>query len=100
MVTKSIERVVVELLAGMRCTLSVAENMSGGNLAARLTSIPPGCASRVFLGGVTVYSALAKAVLAGLDPALFLLAAQFLSRLLVNWLWRCVIAFVLTGVWQ
>jgi nicotinamide-nucleotide amidase len=41
--------------------------MPGGNLAARLTAIPG--VSAVFLGGATVYSARAKAVLAGLDPA-------------------------------
>jgi nicotinamide-nucleotide amidase len=48
-------------------TVAVAESMPGGNLAARLTSVA-GCSS-AFPGGATVYSATAKAVLAGLDPA-------------------------------
>jgi PncC family amidohydrolase len=40
--------------------------MPGGHLAARLTAIPG--ISATFLGGATVYSARAKAALAGLDP--------------------------------
>jgi nicotinamide-nucleotide amidase len=61
-----IEDTVVALLAARGETLAVAESMPGGNLAARVTSIPG--ASQVFPGGVTVYSARAKAALAGLDP--------------------------------
>ncbi|WP_257303825.1 CinA family nicotinamide mononucleotide deamidase-related protein [Geothrix campi] len=45
-------------------TLAVAESMTGGLLAARLTAIPG--ASEAFLGGATVYSAKAKTALLGL----------------------------------
>jgi nicotinamide-nucleotide amidase len=48
-------------------TLAVAESMTGGLLAARLTAIPG--ASRSFLGGATVYSPAAKAALLGLSEA-------------------------------
>ena len=54
------------LLANLRRrgeTVAVAESMPGGNLAARLTAVSG--ASAQFLGGATVYSALAKAGLAG-----------------------------------
>jgi nicotinamide-nucleotide amidase len=61
-----IEDALVALLERRGETLAVAESMPGGNLAARLTAIPG--VSKVFLGGATVYSARAKAVLAGLDP--------------------------------
>jgi len=61
------EDIVVSSLARRRHTLSVAESVSGGNLAACLSSVPG--ASSVFMGGIIVYSALAKAVLAGLDMA-------------------------------
>jgi nicotinamide-nucleotide amidase len=62
-----IEDAVAALLKRRGETLAVAESMCGGNLSARLTAIPG--VSEVFLGGATVYSARAKAVLAGLDPA-------------------------------
>jgi nicotinamide-nucleotide amidase len=62
-----IEDAVLAGLAARGETLAVAESMTGGVLAARLTAIPGASAS--FLGGATVYSATAKAVLAGLDPA-------------------------------
>jgi nicotinamide-nucleotide amidase len=61
-----IEDAVAAALGRRGETLAVAESMPGGNLAARLTSIPG--VSAVFLGGATVYSARAKAALAGLDP--------------------------------
>ena len=61
-----IEDALAGLLQARGETLAVAESMPGGNLAARLTAIPG--VSAVFLGGATVYSAKAKAVLAGLDP--------------------------------
>lgn len=56
------------VLAGLKArgeTLAVAESMTGGLLAARLTAIPG--ASEAFLGGATVYSAAAKTALLGLD---------------------------------
>jgi nicotinamide-nucleotide amidase len=61
-----IEDALVALLRSRNETLAVAESMTGGNLAARLTAIPG--VSAQYLGGATVYSARAKAVLAGLDP--------------------------------
>lgn len=48
-------------------TLAIAESMSGGLVAARLTAIPG--ASESFLGGATVYSAEAKVALLGLSGA-------------------------------
>ncbi len=61
-----IEDAVLALLGRRGETLAVAESMTGGNLAARLTAVAG--ASSAFLGGATVYSARAKAALAGLDP--------------------------------
>lgn len=58
------------VLAGLKArgeTLAVAESVTGGLLASRLTAIPG--ASDVFLGGATVYSAKAKVALLGLDAA-------------------------------
>ncbi len=62
----NLEDAVLDLLKRRGETLAVAESMTGGLLAARLTAIPG--ASAVFLGGATVYSAQAKAALLGLDP--------------------------------
>jgi nicotinamide-nucleotide amidase len=67
-----IEDTVLRLLDEGGGTLAVAESMPGGNLSARLTSVPG--ASRSFLGGAVVYSVAAKAALAGLDPAEILAA--------------------------
>jgi nicotinamide-nucleotide amidase len=50
----SLEEVVIELLKQKGATLAVAESMSGGRLASRLTAIPG--ASEVFLGGVISYT--------------------------------------------
>ncbi len=63
----NLEDAVLDLLKRRGETLALAESMTGGLLAARLTAIPG--ASEAFLGGATVYSARAKAVLLGLDPA-------------------------------
>ena len=62
----NLEDAVLDLLKGRGETLAVAESMTGGLLAARLTAIPG--ASAAFLGGATVYSAQAKTALLGLDP--------------------------------
>ena len=48
-------------------TLALAESMTGGLLAARLTAIPG--ASKVLKGGAVVYTPEAKQALAGLSPA-------------------------------
>ena len=63
----NLEEVVLDLLAERGETLALAESMTGGLLAARLTAIPG--ASRVLKGGGVVYSLEAKAALTGLDSA-------------------------------
>jgi nicotinamide-nucleotide amidase len=63
----NLEDAVLEQLRVRGETLAVAESMTGGLLASRLTAIPG--ASDVFLGGATVYTVAAKAALLGLDPA-------------------------------
>jgi nicotinamide-nucleotide amidase len=63
----NLEDAVLDQLKARGQTLAVAESMTGGLLASRLTAIPG--ASQVFLGGATVYSVAAKAALLGLDPA-------------------------------
>lgn len=62
-----LESTVLNLLKRRGETLAVAESMSGGLLASRLTAIPG--ASEAFLGGAVAYSAGAKTRLAGVDPA-------------------------------
>ncbi|MBL0313837.1 MAG: CinA family nicotinamide mononucleotide deamidase-related protein [Holophagaceae bacterium] len=62
-----LESTILDTLESRNETLAVAESMSGGLVASRLTAIPG--ASRVFLGGAVAYSATAKIALAGLDPA-------------------------------
>jgi nicotinamide-nucleotide amidase len=62
---RNLEDAVLDQLRERGETLAVAESMTGGLLASRLTAIPG--ASEVFLGGVTVYSAEAKVALLGLD---------------------------------
>ena len=61
------ESVVLDLLTARNESLALAESMTGGLLAARLTAVPG--ASRALKGGGVVYSAEAKTALAGLDPA-------------------------------
>jgi nicotinamide-nucleotide amidase len=63
-----LESTVLAKLKARGETLAVAESMSGGLLASRLTVIPG--ASDSFLGGAVVYSASAKVALAGVDPAM------------------------------
>ncbi|HJW08770.1 MAG TPA: CinA family nicotinamide mononucleotide deamidase-related protein [Holophagaceae bacterium] len=62
-----LEDAVLDLLKARGETLAVAESMSGGMLASRLTSIPG--ASEAFLGGATVYTVKAKVALADADAA-------------------------------
>jgi nicotinamide-nucleotide amidase len=62
-----VEHGVLDHLNRRGDTLSVAESMPGGLLAARLTTVPG--SGSAFLGGATVYSARAKAALADLDMA-------------------------------
>ena len=62
-----LESAVLDALKARQETLAVAESMSGGLVASRLTAVPG--ASDVFVGGAVVYSATAKIAMAGLDPA-------------------------------
>ena len=68
----NLEDAVLDALKARGETLAVAESMTGGLLAARLTAIPG--ASAAFLGGATVYSAAAKSALLGVPADL--LAAE------------------------
>jgi len=63
----NLEDAILDQLKARGETLAVAESMSGGLLASRLTAIPG--ASAAFLGGATAYTVAAKAALLGLDPA-------------------------------
>ena len=66
--TKSLEETVFELLKEKGLTAAFAESCTGGFLAKRITDIAG--SSRVFNGGVVVYSDDAKAKLLGIDPQL------------------------------
>ncbi|MFF9351813.1 CinA family protein [Streptomyces sp. NPDC014734] len=59
---------VLELLVTRGETLAVAESLTGGLVAAELTSVPG--ASRSFLGSVTAYATPLKRELLGVDGAL------------------------------
>lgn len=64
----NLEDAVLESLKARGETLALAESITGGLLASRLTGITG--ASEVFLGGATVYSPRAKTDLLGLPPDL------------------------------
>lgn len=66
--TDSLEQTVISLLDNKGVTLAVAESCTGGLLAKRLTDVPG--ASKVFVGGVIVYTNGAKQTLLGIDTAL------------------------------
>lgn len=59
----SLEEIILGLLKSKGATLAVAESMTGGRLAARLTAIPG--SSESFIGGVVAYSEAAKQTLVG-----------------------------------
>ncbi|HJW73447.1 MAG TPA: CinA family nicotinamide mononucleotide deamidase-related protein [Geothrix sp.] len=63
--SRNLEDALLDRLKERNETLAVAESMTGGLLAARLTAIPG--ASEAFIGGATVYSAKAKVALLGLQ---------------------------------
>ena len=63
----NLEDAVLEALGTRGESLAVAESMTGGLLAARLTAIPG--ASHTFLGGVTAYTVPAKTTFLGLEAA-------------------------------
>lgn len=54
-------RALVNILTQRGCSLAVAESCTGGALASAITDVPG--ASRVFCGGMVVYTARAKAAL-------------------------------------
>ena len=64
--TASLEETLLTLLRERQETLALAESMTGGLIASRITAIAG--ASQTFLGGAVVYSAAAKTVLAQVDP--------------------------------
>jgi len=65
---KSMEEIVVHLLAERGMTLVTAESCTGGHLANRLTNVPG--ASKVFLEGFVTYSNRSKSDLLGVDYGL------------------------------
>ena len=65
---ESLEDAAFRRLTETGRTLAAAESCTGGGVAARLTAIPG--ASKVFRGGVTVYTNAAKSALLGVSPAL------------------------------
>jgi PncC family amidohydrolase len=64
-VARLAERLVARAIE-RRLWLAVAESCTGGEVAAAISSVPG--ASQCFWGGIVVYTADAKATLAGLDP--------------------------------
>ncbi|MCK9898561.1 damage-inducible protein CinA [Parafrankia colletiae] len=62
----SLEKVVLELLGARGATLAVAESLTGGLLAGRLTDVPG--ASAVFRGGIVAYATDVKDSALGVDP--------------------------------
>lgn len=64
----NLEDAVLRTLESRGETLAIAESMSGGHLAALLTSVPG--SSAAFKGGATVYSSDAKIAFLGVDPDL------------------------------
>jgi nicotinamide-nucleotide amidase len=65
---QTIESAVGRLATAAGATAAVAESVTGGGVAARLTSIPG--ASRWFRGGAVAYGDDAKIALAGVDPGI------------------------------
>jgi nicotinamide-nucleotide amidase len=65
----SLATTAIELLVRKQLTVGTAESLTGGLIAATLTSVPR--ASAVFLGGIVAYAAEVKAALLGV-PALLL----------------------------
>lgn len=64
----TLEAAVLELLKSKGKTLAIAESITGGGVAQRITSVPG--ASDAFLGGVVTYATDTKAKELGIDPAI------------------------------
>jgi nicotinamide-nucleotide amidase len=64
---KTLEQFLVDRLAERGETLAIAESITGGSLAARITSVPG--ASKVFLGGVVAYSWQTKMAVLGVSES-------------------------------
>ncbi len=65
---KDLELKTTGLLTARGKTLSVAESLTGGLLAERLTSLAG--SSKFFIGGVVCYHVRAKVVMTGIEPAI------------------------------
>jgi nicotinamide-nucleotide amidase len=63
-----LEVIVGSMLRESQATVAVAESVTGGELAARITSVPG--SSAYFLGGFLTYTNAMKTALLGVDPAL------------------------------
>jgi len=63
---ETLESTIARLAVAAGAMVAVAESVTGGGVAARLTRVPG--ASRWFRGGAVVYSDDAKVTLAGVDP--------------------------------
>jgi len=66
--TSSLAHTAISLLSRERTTIATAESVTGGLVAAALTSVPG--ASAVFVGGIIAYSAELKAKLLGVPTEL------------------------------
>lgn len=68
MISDELAQNAIRLLSRERTTIATAESLTGGLVAAALTSVPG--ASKVFAGGVVAYSAELKAKLLGVPTGL------------------------------
>lgn len=65
---EDLETRIVRLLEDRGLTLAIAESLTGGEVGARITSVPG--ASEVFLGSAVTYASTAKVGVLGVDPEL------------------------------
>ena len=74
MTTDELAQAAIRLLSAERTTIATAESLTGGLVAAALTSVPG--ASKVFAGGIIAYSAELKAKLLGVPTGLAVAMAR------------------------
>lgn len=93
----TMESVVLDLLRARNLTLGVAESVSGGLVAGRLTNVPG--SSEVFRGGVVSYASDIKFDLLGVDrgPVVSAAAAEQMATG-VREVLKCDVGLALTGV--